>query len=170
MRKHGVILSLFWSFPFAGWRQIRTEGVVRLEADQARIEAALDAALRTKQVNANAEAWATLVYAQAERPLRAEDLTGVASGYARRYFLDRTNVKTYCLFLPRKAAFYLVRYVVGGPGHRLGTAGRRRVYPTGPVDAPANPPAKPGASRTPAAIPAGERTTPIIGSVSLTHC
>jgi len=58
MRKYGVILSLFWSFPFAGWGQIRTEGVVRLEADQARIEAALDAALRTKQVSAHAEAWA----------------------------------------------------------------------------------------------------------------
>ena len=54
-----------------------------------------------------------MVYAQAERPLRAEDLTGVASVYARGYFLDRTNVKTYCLFLPRQAAFYLVRYVIG---------------------------------------------------------
>ena len=152
MRKYDVILSLFWSFPFAGWGQIRTEGVVRLEADQARIEAALDAALRTKQVNAN-----------------AEDSTGIASVCARGYFPDRTNVKTYCLFLPRQAAFYLVRYVVGGLGHRLGAAGRRRVYPTGPVDAPANPPAKPGASRTPAAIPAGRRTTPVIGSVSLAH-
>ena len=131
MRKYGVILSLFWSFPFAGWGQIRTEGVVRLEADQARIEAALDAALRTKQVNANAEAWATLVYAQAERPLRAEDSTGVASVYARGYFLDRTNVKTYCLFLPRQAAFYLVRYVVGGLG----------IVSVRPADAVSTPPA-----------------------------
>ena len=131
MRKYGVILSLFWSFPFAGWGQIRTEGVVRLEANQARIEAALDAALRTKQVNANTEVWATLVYAQAERPLRVEDSTRVASVHARGYFLDRTNVKTYCLFLPRQAAFYLVRYVVGGLG----------IVSVRPADAAPTPPA-----------------------------
>ncbi|WP_262507618.1 hypothetical protein [Hymenobacter arizonensis] len=42
------------------------------------------------------------------------DSAGIASVLNRGYFLDRTNVKNYCLFLPQEDSFYLVRYVVGG--------------------------------------------------------
>ena len=116
MSKSSIILLLFWVLPFCGWGQIRTQGIVQMEADQARIEAGLEDALRTGRVSANTAVWAALVYSQAERPLRAEDSASVASVRTRGYFLDRTSVKTYCLFLPQQAVFYLVRYVVGGLG------------------------------------------------------
>jgi hypothetical protein len=116
MSKFGAFFTLFLAVPFFSWGQIRTEGFLRLKADQARIEAALEATLRMGRVTANADAWAVLVYAQTERPLRAVDSAEVARVQARGYYLDRTNVKTYCLFLPQQDAFYLVRYVVGGLG------------------------------------------------------
>jgi hypothetical protein len=116
MSKFGAFLALFLALPFFSWGQIRTQGFLRLKADQARIEAALEAALRTGRVTANADTLAGLFYAQTERPLRAVDSAEVARVQARGYYLDRTNVKTYCLFLLQQEAFYLVRYAVGGLG------------------------------------------------------